>query len=56
MKTFRRFLVLPLVLGVEACSSPFSVSEKDADAAGAQLTTAADSTAARGGGNLMGGN
>lgn len=57
MNTVRRLVLLTVVLCAAAgCTSPLSPADRDADVLPVLLTTAPDSSAARGGGNLMGGN
>jgi hypothetical protein len=56
MNILRRLILLAVALVPAGCSSPLSVSERNADATTGQLTTATDSSPGRGGGNLMGGN
>lgn len=59
MKTFHRLALLAVALGAAACSSP-TTAVNEAHTAGVQPSfdngTTADSSASRGGGNLMGGN
>lgn len=57
MNTLRRLAVLAALLSVAACSSPITPSgEAHTADQPSSTTSAADSGAARGGGNLMGGN
>jgi hypothetical protein len=57
MKNTLRRLVLAATLVAGACSSPVGVKERQIDPGTPMLDAASpDSNAARGGGNLMGGN
>lgn len=57
MNTFRRLALLAVVLSTAACSSPITQADEAHTADQPSSTTsAADSSASRGGGNLMGGN
>lgn len=56
-RTLRRLIVLTSAILAGACSSPVGANDRQTDPGAHRLDTALpDSGAARGGGNLMGGN